>query len=323
MEKVSIIVPVHNVEKYLKKCLESIINQTYHNLEIILIDDGSTDNSVRICDEYAEKDSRVIVIHKMNEGLSAARNRGIEIARGEFISFVDSDDYIAVDMIDTLHTRLNKTGSDMCVCGIQYVDEMGASVTDRRQHNFMFKDQILTKDMFWKIYASVGHTECVVAWNKLYKKDIFKEIRYPVGRVREDEFVLPYIIDKCERIAAVSEKLIFYRQRNNSIMGKVNQQLETDYIEANFERLDFFMNKANRFMTEDTIIRLIASVERYHLKYEQSYKEFRKRIKKKLSAPELLLDSKKGKLIVKLYKYNLFPYKLVHKILVLRNKQRE
>ena len=323
MEKVSVIVPVYNVEKYLKKCLDSIRNQTYDHLEILLVDDGSTDNSGKICDEYGKKDSRVIAIHQMNGGLSAARNRGIEIASGEFILFVDSDDYIASDMIEKLYLRLKETRSDMAVCGIQYVDENEVHFADKSPNHFSFKDGILTKEMFWNIYASVGHTECVVTWNKLYKKEIFKEIRYPAGRVREDEFVLHDIVDKCERIVAISERLVFYRQRNNSIMGKKEQKMEADYLEANFERLDFFMDKADRFMTEDTIVRLIASVERYHLKYEAGYKEWKERIKQKLDDPKLLLNSKKGKLIIKLYKYDLFPYKLVHKILLLKNKQKE
>ena len=118
MEKISIIVPVYNVEKYLKTCLDSIINQTYQNLEIILVDDGSTDNSGEICEEYRKTDSRIILIHKENEGLSMARNFGLDIASGDYISFVDSDDFIARNMMEALYNRLLETQSDMAICSI-------------------------------------------------------------------------------------------------------------------------------------------------------------------------------------------------------------
>lgn len=144
----------------------SIINQTYQNLEIILVDDGSTDNSGEICEEYRKTDSRIILIHKENEGLSMARNFGLDIASGDYISFVDSDDFIARNMMEALYNRLLETQSDMAICSIQHVDNTGKNLYSE----FTFNDIVFGKDEFWKIYTSVGHTECAVAWNKLYKR---------------------------------------------------------------------------------------------------------------------------------------------------------
>lgn len=314
MEKISIIIPVYNVEKYLKMCLDSVINQTYQNLEIILINDGSTDNSGKICEEYKRADSRIILIHKENEGLSMARNTGLDIASGEYISFVDSDDYISRNMVETLYNRLLETQSDMAVCSIQYVDEAGKNLYS----NFTFDDIVLGQNEFWKLYSSTGHTECVVAWNKLYKREILEQLYYPKGRIREDEFLLPYIVERCFRICTVSDRLIFYRQRNDSIMGYESQKSKLDYIEACFERLELFIKTKNNLMIEDTALRIIASVERYHLETDENYKVLRARTKRKTQGIMPLMYSNKGKAVLFLYKYNIFPYKIVHKILCMR-----
>ena len=314
MEKISIIIPVYNVEKHLKMCLDSVINQTYQNLEIILINDGSTDNSGKICEEYKRADSRIILIHKENEGLSMARNTGLDIASGEYISFVDSDDYISRNMVETLYNRLLETQSDMAVCSIQHVDEAGKSLCS----NFTFDDIVLGQNEFWKLYSSTGHTECVVAWNKLYKREILEQLYYPKGRIREDEFLLPYIVERCFRICTVSDRLIFYRQRSDSIMGYESQKSKLDYIEACFERLDVFVKTKNNLMIEDTALRIIASVERYHLETDENYKVLRARTKRKTQGIMPLMYSNKGKAVLFLYKYNIFPYKIVHKILCMR-----
>lgn len=319
IKKISIIIPVYNVEKYLKTCLDSVINQTYQNLEIILVDDGSTDNSGKICEEYKRADSRIIVIHKKNEGLSMARNNGLDIASGEYISFIDSDDYISKNMMETLYNRLLKTQSDMAVCSIQYVDDTGKNLCSKAKFNF--NDIVLGQNEFWKIYSSAGHTECVVAWNKLYKRKILEQLYYPRGKTREDEFLLPYIIERCFRICSVSDRLIFYRQRNDSIMGNESQKSKLDYIEACFERVDFFVKRKNNFMIEDTMLRIIASVERYHLEADENYKILRSRIKSKIEEVFPLMYSNKGRAVLFLYKYNIFPYKIIHKILCMREKK--
>lgn len=317
MEKISIIVPIYNVEKYLKTCLDSIINQTYQNLEIILVDDGSTDNSGEICEEYRKTDSRIILIHKENEGLSMARNFGLDIASGDYISFVDSDDFIARNMMEALYNRLLETQSDMAICSIQHVDNTGKNLYSE----FTFNDIVFGKDEFWKIYTSVGHTECAVAWNKLYKRKIFEHLYYPKGRTREDEFLLPSIVERCFRICSLSDRLIFYRHRNDSIMGNESKKSKLDYIEACFERMDFFIKRKNSFMIEDTALRIIACIERYHLEIGENYKILRTRAKSKIQEITPLMYSNKGKVVLFLYKYNIFPYKIVHKVLCMRKRK--
>ena len=321
MEKISIIIPVYNVEKYLKTCLDSVINQTYQNLEIILVNDGSTDNSGKICEEYKRTNSRIILIHKKNEGLSAARNTGLGIATGEYISFLDSDDYISNDMLETLYNRLVKTQSDMSVCSIQYVDDRGKLLPSKSP--FTFNDTVLDQNEFWKIYSSTGHTECVVAWNKLYKREILEHLNYPKGKLREDEFLLHYIVDRCSRICTISEGLIFYRQRSDSIMGNINSKSKLDYIEACFERMDFYIKKKNKFMIEETILRIIASVERDHVEFNENYKVLKAGIKSRIEKIIPLMYSNRGKMILILYKYNIFSYKMVHKILCIKEVMRK
>ena len=322
MKKISIIVPVYNVAPYLPACLDSIIHQTYLNLEIILVDDGSTDSSGEICEQYRATDSRIQVIHQENQGLSMARNAGISAASGEYIACIDSDDFIAPDMIEKLYNRLITDHSDLAVCSIQYVDEDGYPLPERDDYGFAFPDQILTTEDFWKVYASTGHTACVITSNKLYKEEVLARFSYPRGRLCEDEFVLPSIVEPCNRISSIHDRLFFYRQRHNSITGINSPKKKRDYIEACFERLDFFLEKSNSFMTEDTLLRLIASVERYYLEYENAGSVLRSQIKKYFHDVLPLLHSPKAKVTLLLYRFNLFPYKLVHTILCLRQKKK-
>ena len=175
-KKISVIVPVYKVEPYLSRCLDSIINQTYRNLEIILVDDGSPDRCGEICDEYARQDSRIRVIHKANGGLSDARNHGIDVAIGDYIAFVDSDDYIATDMYEKMLARLELDNSDMVVCNYYRFDEGSAPPKDGY---IQLPDRVLTQDEAFDFYLQIGG-DYVSAWNKLYKRTIFDDLRYPV-----------------------------------------------------------------------------------------------------------------------------------------------
>lgn len=181
-DKVSVVVPIYNVENYLEECIESILNQTYSNIEVILIDDGSTDGSGALCDEYKKKDKRIYVLHKKNGGLSDARNMGIDNAKGEYITFVDSDDIIARDMIEYLLCLLNTYKADMAVCQCDYVDE---------------NSKLIKNISNVKKTCVSGIEECLktllvdsglntVAWGKIYKTDYFKNVRYPIGKYHED-----------------------------------------------------------------------------------------------------------------------------------------
>lgn len=225
---ISVIVPVYNVEKYLKRCLDSIRKQTYSNIEILLIDDGSTDQSGRICDEFAKLDSRVRVLHKNNGGLSDARNVGIEEAKGEYITFVDSDDYVDEDLIEYLYKMIERTHTEMSIC------------TNRLYHEKTRKFQIGADDGKNEVLTAhesikrllYGRNFWVSAWAKLYKKDLFLNIRYPKGKLYEDTAVTYKLILKAGRVAYGRSCKYTYCVRNNSITRSAFSPRQLDLIEV-------------------------------------------------------------------------------------------
>ena len=225
-ELISIIVPVYNVEQYLIKCVDSIINQTYTNIEIILVDDGSTDNSGNLCELLAKKDSRIVVYHKENGGLSSARNFGIDKANGEFIGFIDSDDYIDNDMYETLHNLIKKDKSDVSMCGLYniYSNVRDSQVTK-------IENIAVNKEDAIKIVLD-GKLATISAVNKLYKKDIFYNLRYDIGKFYEDAFLIVKLLDKCHRNSITNEKKYHYYHRGNSITTQKFTSKQLDVIDA-------------------------------------------------------------------------------------------
>lgn len=217
-ELISIIVPIYNVEDYLKRCLETIMQQTYKNLEIILVNDGSTDHSETIIQEFVEKDSRFVAVKKENGGLSDARNAGIEIAAGKFLIFVDSDDYIHPQFVEMLHWALKKTDSDIAVCQSVEVDEKEVRDFENERVSEKRVDVLDSVEgmKFW--YTSSFRTP-TVAWNKIYKRELFSSERFAVGRYHEDEFIMHRLFMKASRIAYLWADLYYYVQRSNSITG--------------------------------------------------------------------------------------------------------
>ncbi len=234
MDLISIIVPVYNVEKYIHQCIDSVINQTYKNIEIILVDDGSPDNCGRICDEYAAKDSRIKVIHKANGGLSDARNHGIEAAKGDWLMFIDSDDWIEPDMAQKLLDAATEDDADMAVCSVTVFNE---------------KESFTPKNYFSPARTVPGiqllkekwlNVQFVIACNKIYKKELFDNIRYPVGKLHEDEFVIHYLLYKAEKVCVIEDKLYNYRQNENSITGSKYSPRNLDGLFAVADRICFY-----------------------------------------------------------------------------------
>lgn len=238
---VSVIIPVYQVEKYIRKCINSVINQTYQNIEILLIDDGSPDNSGRICDEYALKDNRVKVIHKKNEGVSSARNMGLDICCGEYIMFLDSDDYIAEDAVEKALNALVLNQSDICVFNVVLITEDGEVIDDGREANPIV-NEIITADDFYKKFRE-GNCWYYIISNKLYRRKIFEELRYPVGKIHEDSFVIHNIIDRSQTTVCIDDKLYYYVQTKNSIMRNAYSAKRLDDAEATLERSLFFLQK--------------------------------------------------------------------------------
>lgn len=215
---ISVIVPVYRVEKYLPACIDSILNQTFTDFELILVDDGSPDRCPAICDEAAERDARVRVIHQANAGLSAARNAGIEAAHGAWLSFVDSDDYIAPHFCEKLYQTAQRTNADCVMCSVQNVDESGKLIDSALMR---VADEVKTGREVLRKIGRDDVTPYLTAWNKLYRRKLFNTLRYPAGRQNEDVFVFAELFCQVQRAVCVAEPLYFYRKRIGSIMNSV------------------------------------------------------------------------------------------------------
>lgn len=230
---ISVIVPIFNVAKFLDECISSIVNQTYKNIEIILVDDGSTDNSPEICEKWKAKDSRIKVIHKENGGLSDARNCGIENSTGDYLVFIDSDDVINLKMIEILYEDLKKYNSDIAVCKYKKFFD---SIPSEKDKNITI--DCYSNKLYECMYGKNGDY-AIVAWNKIYKKNLFDNIRYPYKKIHEDEFIIHRLLSKSKSIVFDSRILYYYRQRSNSITSSFNIK-RLDALEALEERLKFY-----------------------------------------------------------------------------------
>lgn len=244
---ISVIVPVYNVEAFISRCVESILNQTYRNIEIILVDDGSPDGCPKICDDYAKKDGRIRVIHKKNGGLSDARNVGINAANGAYICFVDSDDYIQPTMVEHLALAVENTGAKLVIVNLKVVDEKENRIFSVEQSPI--QDGLFSaQELLPKLYQELGWYY-VVAWNKLYHRSLFEQIRFPVGKIHEDEYVITQILWKAQNIACVnSEEYVYISQRKGSIMDCRQVQSHCDWLEALYQR--FIFCKKEIFLVE-------------------------------------------------------------------------
>lgn len=239
MELITVIVPIYKAEKYLDRCVASIIRQTYQNLEIILVDDGSPDRCSEICDKWAIRDNRVKVIHQHNSGVSEARNAGLNNANGRYIMMVDSDDYLYSGMIQILHKALTEHKADLSVCEF----EKGCAAT----FDFTYREEVPVEIINAEValnriyHDSEKALQYVAPWGKLYKKELFEGIQYPKGKIFEDIYVTHQLLYRCRKIAVVPQKLIYYFQHTNSIMNKKFHVGKLDYLEALKNRIAFYV----------------------------------------------------------------------------------
>ncbi len=246
---ISVIVPIYNVEEYLPSCIESILRQTYSNLEIILVDDGSRDGSGILCDKYMEQDKRIVVIHQKNGGLSAARNSGLEIAEGEYVVFIDADDMIHPRMIGALYNDLKVCGADISICAHQCVAEIIGYKDVEESISVSHETQIYTgRECIKSFFDEVIGLDMIVVWNKLYKKEIFRTLRFPDGKIHEDEYINYKILYPMKVVSYRNQQLYYYRQRDNSIMNSFGshekrRQHISCMIDIYRQRLHFFKKK--------------------------------------------------------------------------------
>lgn len=233
MELISVIVPVYKTEAYLDRCVQSIVDQTYTNLEIILVDDGSPDNCPQICDEWAKKDSRILVIHKANGGLSDARNVGMRVMRGEYVAFVDSDDWLAKAFIENLYTVASENHCEAAGCVFCMTSELCA------ESGNMQANLLRIVDRYTAVSELIDDKIRQVVWNKLYRRDLIQDISFAKEKYHEDEFWSYQVLGRITRYAEVDYKGYFYFQRQESIMGAPYSIKRLDALEARIERLAF------------------------------------------------------------------------------------
>jgi len=289
---VSIIIPIYKVETWLKYCLDSLINQTYSEIEVILVNDGSPDNCGQICDEYAAIDPRFKVIHKDNGGLSDARNAGMAIAQGEYITFIDSDDYVAPNYVERLLNLLLKHDADISQCDFhQFNDdeENSCAKIASNEHEITVMSGLSSLEALWLYNSHVSVITCA----KLYRKHLFTEndIIFPKGRIHEDEFTTYKLLYYSRLVAFTNDKLYFYRQRRDSIMGSPFSAKRLDAVTAVASAIDFakqnnmpLLNEAMHYYVRVNfaLIDCIFQSSGYHGDFMAELKQLRRNV---LSSP--------------------------------------
>lgn len=226
---VSVIIPVYNVEDYLDKCVESVITQTHRNIEVILVDDGSSDACPQKCDEWAGKDSRIMVIHKKNGGVSSARNTGLDYAKGAYITFVDSDDYIVSDAVESMLQRITQDQSDMVIARKVLVYPNGELVL---QDPSKVMDMVISKEVAFRMIGTQGKLFPASLYAKLYRSFVFKGLRFLDLKMGEDKCAVPYIVDQCSLISIMDKVVYYYYQRSTSTVHTMTRNKQLDEIKA-------------------------------------------------------------------------------------------
>lgn len=261
---ITIIVPVYQVNQFLSQCLDSLVNQTYKNLEIILIDDGSDDGSELICDKYAQKDSRIKVIHQSNKGLSEARNTGLEAAQGDYIAFVDSDDIVSTKYIESLYTLIIEHNADISICS--YIKSQNEQTDNSKEAKIYVTN---AKQMLQSWHGEHKYVETVV-WNKLYRKEVFNlpdKLRFPAAKNHEDVYISHLLINRAQNIVITSQKLYTYRVRNGSITkSNITEHKIRQNIDAQLSRLSFFEDNHYNISRDLLIKGLLLHLMMYKMK---------------------------------------------------------
>lgn len=309
-ELITVVIPVYNVEKYLRKCVESVMNQTYKNLEIILVNDGSTDNCDEICQEYRDRDKRIKLINKENGGLSEARNVGINHSKGKYISFIDSDDYVDKEYIELLYNIITLYDADISISSHRVIYEKKC-MDKSNGKEFCANPEIILEKILYDDGIDLS------TWGKLYKKDLFESIRFPKGRLFEDSATTYKLIDKSKKIAVCSKATYNYIIRKNSISNEKFSERKMDLIISTKEMTDFIRNKYTRLQSACdrrlmySYLSTLTQLSKSNVKNKKIEKELMKYINE--NRIKILKDRKVPKrdkfgLITTMFGFNCFKY---------------
>lgn len=317
---VSIVVPIYNVENYLNHCVETLKKQTYSNIEIILVDDGSPDNCGKICDELAKKDSRIVVVHKSNGGLSDARNAGIDVSNGSYIMFVDSDDYVADNMVERCLIKIKQDESDVVIFNHYCVNTNG-EIYERTQDYPEILHIMSGTEAVEKIYQNETWY-FVMAWNKMYRSSLFANLRFPVGKLHEDEFTSYKVLYESKKVSYLKDALYYYTiSRDGSIMGTKYSYRNMDKIEALLERTQFFLTIGDKKMAAMAAVRGIAYLHEAWTKLDLSvvenahrYNGYKTALHKVIRGMDKQFFSKVDKIKILLFYTNERIYEVVRRI---------
>lgn len=274
--KVSVVIPVYNVEKYLPDCLDTVLGQSYKNIEVLVVDDGATDNSGIICDQYAQQDNRIRVFHKKNGGLSDARNYALDYITGDYIAFIDSDDYVNEQYIEVLLNNALANGADISICNYKTVEEGAPAPVDYVRDNTI---RLYNKE---ESMNQVLHGEYImqfcVAWCKIYKKEIFKDIRYPFARKFEDVAIAHLCYALSKKVVYSEAQLYYYLNRAGSIKNS-GRFKDTDVVKSALDRLEFFENYENGKYLPECKKQYLTSLMGTYVRFAETTEELREKKK--------------------------------------------
>ncbi|MGM9994047.1 MAG: glycosyltransferase family 2 protein [Candidatus Avigastranaerophilus sp.] len=292
--EISVIIPVYNVEKYLRQCLDSVLNQTFSNIEIICVNDGTKDNSGKILEEYKRKDSRIKIVNKQNGGLSSARNAGMKIAEGEFISFIDSDDWVDCTMLEKLYNSMVSLDTDISICAVHQFDEKTQKIDDSNPYYTLgyFDETFDNKVFSYKDVRPFIMDVCVMAWNKLYRRSLIDRCnaQFPDGKIFEDGPFFFSIFFKTNRVSIVRDFLYFYRvNREGSIVQKGGKKF-LDIIDV----AEIMFDRVKELEGEDLILENFCKkkVEDFISRFENLESKYKRQFARKLSRQSSLTDEK-------------------------------
>jgi len=314
VELITIIVPVYNVERYLDRCIESIVHQTYSNLEIILVNDESTDDSSEICSKYKENDDRIVVINKENGGLSSARNAGLNIAKGGYVGFVDGDDYVSEEMYENLYSLIKQTKSSIAIGGRYRAYDTRCEIEQFRN----YPSSIMTNvDALAALMSYSGFDMSVC--DKLFERKLFDNIEFPFGKTCEDSFVTYKIFSRASKIAYDKTPYYYYYQRQNSISR--NLDVNETILEASYEQLQFISTNYSTLCNEAYTSYIISAISIYneYMKRNKKWHDAKKYQKYTMENIHYVINNKHitkiKKVQIVIFASSISLYKLLYKLI--------